>query len=755
MTGDESSVGRSAARREDERLLTGDASYTADRVPADALHLAFVRSDHAHADIEEIDTADAAALSGVRAVYTWDDIERSAMPGVISVTSAIDADVPGHPVLARDRVRYQGQPVAAVVAEDAYRARDGAEAVDVTYDPLPAVVDPVDAREEDAPRLFDGAPGNVANTNELGDREAVEDAFADAEHVVSLELENNRLIASALEPRAAVASVDGEKLTVEMTSQSPHGHQRKLASTLGTTESSIRVVSPDVGGGFGHKGHHHPGEAMAAMAAEWLDETVTWVATRSGNYLEGAHGRDHRTTAELALDSDGTFRGLRAATDAGVGGYGLGGGPALPGWYGRLLSSEYEIPAIHCETRSVFTNTAPVHSYRGAGRPEAIYVTERLVATAARELGFDPADLRRRNLIADDEFPYETAVGATYDSGDYEPALDDALAAIDYDDRESGRCDDGRYRGVGLACFVESTGGGFESGVVRVHRDGGVTAAAGTHSHGQGHRTTYAQIVADELPIAEDDIEVVEGDTDRIPTGTGTFGSRSTMMGGNALAEAAREVAEKARAIAAVLLDADADDVEAAEREYRARGESVSFADVASAAYGRTPDGIEPGLEATTFFESDASAYSFGTHAAAVAIDPETGEVEIEDYVAVDDCGTRINPGIVEGQVHGGVAQGVGQALSEHAVYGEDGDLLTDSMLSYALPRAWDVPELATLSRETPSPTNDLGVKGVGEAGTIGAPPAVVNAAVDALWGRGVRTLDMPLTPETVWRALD
>ncbi|WP_135830693.1 xanthine dehydrogenase family protein molybdopterin-binding subunit [Halorussus halobius] len=766
-------VGTETPRREDGPLLTGTAEFTDDLSAPGMAYLQFVRSEHGHAEVESVDASAAASREGVLGVYAWDDLAASDAPAVLSVASSrLDCDPPGHPVLARDRVRYHGQPVAAVVAETRAGARDAADAVAVDYDPLDAVVDPVTATREDAPTIFESAPDNVALTSELGDREATDEAFAAADRTVELDLVNNRLIPSALEPRAALARWDAadDRLTVEMTSQSPHGHRRDLSNTLGLPENAIRVVSPSVGGGFGHKGHHHPGEAMAGWAAMELGRPVKWTATRSENYLAGAHGRDHRTSAALAVDDDGTIRGLRAETHAGVGGYGLGGGPAMPGWYGRLLSSQYRIPAIHCETKSVFTTTAPVHSYRGAGRPEAVYVTERLVDAAARELDLDPAELRRRNLLDPDAFPYETPVGATYDSGDYEAALDAALDELDYGTlRETDRDDEGRYVGVGAACYVESTGGGFESGVVRVHPDGGVTAYAGTHSHGQGHATTYAQLVGDALGVPHDAVEVVEGDTDRVPKGTGTFGSRSTITGGNAVVESAEAVRENAERIAAHLLaeDSDAekdlapDDVTVADGEFRVAGDpdsgrSCTLAEVAAAAYGgRRPDDLDPGLEATTFYEAEGGAYSFGTHVAAVAVDPETGELEIERYVAVDDCGERVNPAIVEGQVHGGVAQGIGQARSERAVYGDDGRLVTTHLTDYAVPRAGHLPEFETGATVTPSPNNPLGVKGVGEAGTIAAPPAVVNAAVDALSGLGVRHLDMPLTDETLWRAIE
>jgi aerobic carbon-monoxide dehydrogenase large subunit len=766
-------TGTREKRREDAALLSGRAEYTDDHEPPGTVHLAFVRSEHGHADLESVDTSAAEAMGGVLGAYAWADVETSPSPGRLPL-SGIDRDVPAHPVLATDRVRYHGQPVAVVVAEDRYSARDAAAAVAVEYEPLEAVVDPrTAATDPDAPLIFEEAPNNVATTGELGDADATDEAFAEADRTVEIELMNNRLIPSALEPRAAVAAFDpDEGFTVTMTSQSPHGHRRKLAHTLGVREGRVRVVSPRVGGGFGHKGHHHPGEAMAAWCARELDHPVKWTATRRGNYLEGAHGRDHRTTAELAVDDDGTMRGLRVATDAGVGGYGLGGGAGMPVRYGRLLSSQYAIDAIHCETRAVFTNTAPVHSYRGAGRPEAVYVTERLVDVAAAELEMDPVELRRRNLVPPDAFPYETPVGATYDSGEYEPAMEKALEGIDYDDRRERSkaagdgVDDGRLRGVGVANYVESTGGGFESGLVRVLPDGDVEVYAGTHSHGQGHETTYAQLVADVLELPLERIHVSEGDTAAIPTGTGTFGSRSTIVGGSAVVESAEKVLADARLIAAAELDADAERIGYEDGTFAVAGvddsasleggsgadETVSFADVADAAYGYSlPDDLEPGLEATTFYELAGTAYTFGTHACVVAVDPDTGDVEIERYLAVDDCGERINPMIVEGQVHGGVAQGIGQARYEQVRYDEDGTLLTDAMASYGVPRAGDLPRIETDVTVTPSPLNDLGVKGIGEAGTIAAPPAVVNAVCDAL---GVDHVDMPLTEERVWRAI-
>lgn len=754
-------VGAGMERREDFRLLTGRGRYTDDLVDSDVIHLRFVRSPHGHARVADIETGSAETRSDVLGVFTWAHLRQSNVPGILPIADdALDCEVPGHPILARNRVRYDGQPVAAVVAETRGAAADAVRAVSVSYEPLSAVTDPVEATEEDAPTLYESAPDNVAVVTNLGDRDETTDAFAAADRVVELEVRNNRLIPSAIEPRAAVARTDGDGITVEMTSQSPHGHRRKLAHTLGRPEREIRVIAPDVGGGFGHKGHHHPGEAMAAWCASELDRTVSWTATRPENSRAGAHGRDHVTTAALALDDDGTFRGLRADTYAAAGAYSIGSGAVMPGWYGRLLSGQYAIPAIHCETRSVFTNTAPIHSYRGAGRPEAIYVVERLVAAAARETGLDPVDLRRRNQLEPDALPYETPVGASYDSGRYGKALDEAVEAVASTPQKSGAAekDANRYRGVGYGCYVESTGGGFESGVVRVHPDGSVTVYAGTHSHGQGHATTYAQVVADELGVPMESISVVEGDTERIPKGTGTFGSRSTITGGNAVAESARKVRERARQIAASELGAAPADLMDDGADFQVPGapeKKIRWADVARTAYSRSrPEGLDPGLEATTFYEAEGTAYTYGAHAAIVTVDIETGAVEIDRYVAVDDPGPQINPTIVEGQVHGGVAQGIGQALYEAARYTGAGGLETDSMARYGTPRAPQLPEIETLSIETPSPRNPLGVKGIGEAGTIAAPPAVVNAVLDALEPLGVNQIDMPLTPQTVWQAL-
>ncbi|MDY6819834.1 MAG: xanthine dehydrogenase family protein molybdopterin-binding subunit [Halobacteriales archaeon] len=758
-------VGAPVERREDPALLTGRADYTDDLTTPEMTYLAIHRSQRAHADIEGIDVEEAAAMDGVIGVYTWADIERSDAPGVIAITAPqVDAAIPGHPILARDRVRYQGEPVAAVVAADRYTAADAADAIRVTYDGKPTVTDPAAATDTDAPELFEAAPDNIAVDHELGDPTGTDEAFENAEQVVDLSLRNNRLIPNAIEPRAALADYDpaDRRLTVEMTSQSPHRHRTKLAATLGMPEQKLQVIAPTVGGGFGHKGHHHPGDALAAWCAIETDRPVKWTATRTENYLAGAHARDHATDASLAIDTDGTIRGLRVDATTNVGAYGLGYAPAIAASWGQLLAGQYAVPTLYCHTQAVFTNTAPVHSYRGAGRPEAIYVIERLLDNAARRLDIDPVTIRRQNQLRPDQFPHETPTGAVYDSGDYETALDAALETAEYDrlrERQRERRDAGELVGVGIANYVESTGAGFESGVVRVRPGGGVTVYAGSHSHGQGHETTYAQIVADELGVDPDSIEVIEGDTEQIPEGTGTFGSRSTVTGGGAVVESAKAVREKAERIAAHRLEADRADIEHGDGEFRVTGapdRSISFGEVAGAAYsGDLPDGVERGLEETTFFEPDGTAYTFGTHVAAIVVDRATGEIEIERYVAVDDCGRRINPRIVDGQIHGGVAQGIGQALYEHGQYDDNGNLVTGSLQDYAIPKIGHLPEIETEATVTPAPGNPLGAKGIGEAGTIAAPPAVVNAVVDALAPLGVDHVDMPLTPERIWRAIE
>jgi carbon-monoxide dehydrogenase large subunit len=754
-------LGAPLRRRRDPALITGEAEYTDDIQHPDTVHMAAVRSQYGHARIEGIDTSAAEDSEDVLAVYTHEDIAASDVPGRLAVWVEEEyATYPDRPVLADGRVRYQGEPVAVVIAESRSAAAEATDLVEPSYERLDAVTDPVDAVGGDAPTLHEAAPDNVALEWETGDEAAVETAFETAAEVIELDLVNNRLIPTAMEPRAAVARYDPEDgLTVEMTSQNPHLHREWLAETLGMAEADIRVRAPDVGGGFGSKIHHYPEEALAAFAAMELERPVKWQATRSEGFVSTSHGRDHRAHAELALDEDGHITGLRTDTHVGVGGYvsSAQASVAAPD-YAELLCGQYDVPAFHASVTGAFTNTAPVDAYRGAGRPEATYLIERLLTRAAHELGIDPVELRRRNLIAPDQFPYEAAAGRTYDSGDYERTLERALEAVGYEElreRQQQAREEGRYLGVGLSCYIEACGVGpglFESATVAFERPDRVVVRVGTHSHGQGHETTFAQIVSDRLGVPYDDIEVIEGDTAEVEAGRGTYGSRSAPVGGSAVVESAESVRERARSVAADRLEAGEADLEFEDGAFHVTGapeRSITIQEVAAAA-----EESGEGLAATERYDPPNFVFPFGTHVAVVEVDPDTGEIAFERYVAVDDVGNQINPKIVEGQIHGGIAQGIGQAVFEGARYDDNGQLLTGSLQDYAVPKSVQVPEMETDSTVTPCPHNPLGVKGVGEAGTIAAPPAVVNAVVDALEPFGVEHVDMPLTGETVWRAI-
>ncbi|WP_311173644.1 xanthine dehydrogenase family protein molybdopterin-binding subunit [Halobellus ordinarius] len=772
--------GSTVERREDSSLLTGEAEFTDDKLP-DAAHVSIVRSQYAHARIETIDLSEAEAQDGVIAAFTGEDIESSGIPNNIPTAWMLPGLVtPQYRIMATDKVRHTGDAVAAVVAEDRYKAHQAASLVDVEYERLESVTEPTEAVGAE-PTVHEEAEDNVAFDFELGDSEAVDQAFAEADNVASVELEQPKIIPNAVEPRAAAASYNpgSDELTLWMTSQNPHIHRMLLSTaTLGHPEHKLQVIAPEVGGGFGKKIYHYPDEAITAWCAKQLGRDVKWQAARSEDYATGSHGRDHVTEAEIAVDDDGTIHGLRAETHAGLGAHLLQFATATPSYlYATILSGEYEIPAIHCRVVGAFTNTAPVDAYRGAGRAEGIYVTERILDVAANELGMDPTELRRKNLIDPDDFPYASPVGVHYDSGEYERAMDRALELIDYEAQRERqkrlREEEDRYLGIGVANFVESAGlspskaagelgsvvGGWEAGVVRFHPSGKVTVYCGTSDQGQGHRTTLAQVAAQELGVPLDDVEVIEGDTDEVPQGMGTYGSRSAPVGGAAVSTSAEKVIEKARSIAAHQLEADEEDVEFEDGEFHIVGapdRSMSIQTIAHEAYisHDIPDEMEPGLEATSYYDPENFTFPFGTHIALVEVEPETGEVEIQRYVAVDDCGEQINPMIVEGQIHGGIAQGIGAALLESGEYDDEGNLVTGSMNDYALPRANDLPEYETDSTVTPSPHNPLGVKGVGESATIGATPTVVNAVVDALEPFGIDHLDMPLTNETIWSAV-
>jgi carbon-monoxide dehydrogenase large subunit len=774
-------LGSSIRRREDPALITGRGKYTDDLVLPGMTHAVIVRSPHAHARIRSIDTSKAAAQDGVIAVYTGKDIEQSDVGGVVPVGWLLpDLKTPAHPILAIDTVRYVGDGVAVVVAEDRYTARDAAELVVVDYEPLPAVTDAKGATEDGAVQIFEDAPNNIAFNWELGDKETTDAAFAKAAKTVTVDLRNNRILPFAMEPRGALADYDEKKgLTLRMTSQNPHVHRLLMSlASINLPEHKIRVIAPEVGGGFGSKIHHYPDEAIVSWCAMQIGRPVKWIATRSEGSLTDAHGRDHVTRAELAIDGEGRILGLRVHTYAALGSYLSTFAPCVPTFlHGTLMSGQYDIPAIHIGVVGTFTNTAPVDAVRGAGRPEATYVVERLMDLGAAELGLDPGEFRRRNFVPADAFPYQTQVALQYDSGNYEPALDKALEKAGYEDlrrqQKERRQEGGKPLGIGLCSYIEACGiapsavvgslgaqaGLYESAKVRVHPTGSVTVFTGSSDHGQGHETTFSQIVADRLGVEIDAVQVVHGDTEEVQFGMGTYGSRSAAVGGSAIAKSLDKIIAKGKKIAAHLMEASEGDLEFEDGEFRVRGapgKSTAWGDVTLQAYlaHNIPADIEPGLEETTFYDPANFTYPFGTHIAVVEVDPETGEIEILRYVAVDDCGNQINPMIVEGQVHGGIVFGLGQALWENAVYDDSGQMVTATLLDYALPKAHNLVSFERDHTVTPCPHNPLGVKGIGEAGAIASPAALVNAVVDALQPYGVRHLDMPLTPEKVWRAI-
>ena len=693
-----------------------------------------------------------------------------------------DIKTPAHPILAKEVVRYVGDGVAVVVATDRYVARDAAELVVVDYDPLPAVVDARKATEPGAHQIFEEAPNNIAFEWDLGDKDKTDAAFAGAAHVAQVELRNNRLIPHAVEPRAALASFDEYKgeLTLWMTSQNPHVHRLLMSlASISLPEHKIRIIAPEVGGGFGSKIHHYPDEAIVAWCAMELKRPVKWTATRSETNLTDAHGRDHVTKGEIALDAQGKILGLRVHTYAAMGAYLSTFAPAVPTYlYGTLLSGQYDIPAIYVKVWGTFTTTAPVDAYRGAGRPEATFVVERLMDLAADATGLEPTEIRRRNFVAADAFPYATQVALEYDSGNYEPNLDKALelsgyAALREEQKRRREAGSDKLLGIGVSCFIEACGlapsqvvgalgaqaGLWESAKIRVHPTGTVTVYTGSSAHGQGHETTFSQIVADRLGIDMDKVEIVHGDTGEVQFGMGTYGSRSAAVGGSAIASGVDKAIEKGKKIAAHMLEAAEEDIVFEDGQFSVKGspdKAKAWGDVVLAAYlaHDLPEGMEPGLETTAFYNPSNFVFPFGTHVAVVEVDRNTGEVQLERYLAVDDVGNVINPMIVEGQVHGGVAQGIGQALWEEAVYDENGQLLTGTLLDYAVPRAHKLPSFETARTVTPCPHNPLGVKGIGEAGSIASPAAVTNAVVDALKPFGVKHLDMPLKPEKIWRAM-
>ncbi|MFC7318992.1 xanthine dehydrogenase family protein molybdopterin-binding subunit [Halomarina halobia] len=779
-------IGEEVDRQEDPRLITGTATYIDDIARPRMVHAAILRSQFAHARINSIDTSEAERHPKVLAVYTATDLENAgvgSIPYIYRVPNIADTD---HAVLAREKARYQGKPIAVVVAEDRYAAHHATDLISVDYERLEAVIDPTEAIAESAPSIHERAENNVAFTWETGDKQRTAEAFADADRTFSFEFENQRIVPNALDPRGAVAEYSSvtQELTVHLPSQFPFTHQEAMAQVLDHPKRKIRIITPDVGGGFGSKTMYYPGETLTAFCAMQLERPVKWIETRTEAFQADEHGRGQVIEADVAV-RDGRISGLSVTTYAGIGGdlssKGVVGAATT---FGPLLSGQYTIPEIYFESFGVFTNATPTAPYRGVGRAEAAFTIERVMELVARELDEDPVEFRRSQFIPPEAFPYETPLGSTYDSGDYEGTLEKALEMVDYDEfreRQAELRTRGRYVGIGFSCFIEP--GGFaptnaskllgvdlpestirssfwESGVVRVHETGEVIAYCGTASHGQGSETTHAQVVADTLGVDVEQVAVTEGkDTKDGPAGSGSFGSRAAVMGGSALVKSAEKVVEKCRRIAAHRFDVPLEDVSFDRGRCVVRGEpdrSLTLAEIAVIAHLATdlPEGMEPGLEATSYFDPDGMTWSFGTHVAIVEVDPQTGDVDFERYVAVDDCGTQINPKIVDGQIHGGVAQGIGAALYEGAVYDDNGTLVNGSFQDYTLPKIEHVPQLELASTVTPSPLNPLGVKGVGEAGTIGAPPAVVNAVTDALRPFGIDHLEMPLTPEKVWRAV-
>ena len=772
--------GSSIKRREDPRLITGQAKYTDDFVLPGMAHMAVVRSPYAHARIKAIRTKKAAAMEGVLGVFTGKEMKDAGFGPIPCawVVPGSDTKTPPYPPIALDTVRYVGNAVAMVVATDRYLARDAAEAVEVDYDPLPAVANAEKATAKGQPQLHADVPNNVCFkwTVKGGDVDA---AFKSADVVVKERIINQRLVPNAIEPRAALAQYTPamNEVTLWVTSQNPHIVRFLLSLDTGIPEQKIRVIAPEVGGGFGSKLPHYPEDSMVIFASKMCGCPVKWTETRSENFRSTIHGRDHIQDVEMAAKKDGTILAIRAKVWANLGAYLSTASTGIPTiLHGLMLSGAYDIKNIHVDVYGVFTNTTPTDAYRGAGRPEATFMVERLVELVAQKLKMDPVDVRRKNFIPPFTDGHAVATGLTYDSGNYIAAFDKALAMAGYAalrKQQSELRKKGEYIGIGLCTYSEicglgpsqvagavGFGGGlWESAIVRFHPSGKVNVMVGISPHGQGEETTFAQIVSSELGVAVDDVEITHGDTERTPMGWGSYGSRSTPVGSGALMGAITKIKDKAKIVTAHLLEAAVEDIDYADGRFFVKGSPGKFKTIQDVALMANvawnyPKGLEPGLEAAAFFDPPNFVYPFGAHIAVVRVDTETGEVRLERYVAVDDCGRVINPMIVEGQIHGGIVQGIGQALWEGAVYDENAQLVTGSMMDYAIPKAADFPLFELAMTETPTNVNPLGVKGIGETGTIASTPAVYNAVMDALSPFGVGKLDMPLTPERVWRAI-
>lgn len=768
-------VGARIKRREDPRLIQGLAHYVDDIKLPDTLHVAILRSPYAHARINAIDTAAAQNLPGVKAVVTGDDI-KDTIGGI--PCAATDPEgfpgikVPHHPVLATDKVRFVGEPIAAVAATDAYIARDALDLIEVDCDLLDAVNSADAALAEGAPVLHEDWDDNLAFTWQIagGDIDA---AFAEADHIVSQRIDHQRLVPNPIETRGVLAQYTRGKdqLTLWSSTQIPHLLRTQLSIMLDMAENHVRVIAPEVGGGFGCKLNVYAEEALIGHLAKQLDQPVKWIESRRENFLHTIHGRDQVGQVELAVNSDGAILGLKYTVTADVGAYYQLLTPAIPTLTGLMLCGSYTFQNVQMDLTAAFTNKMATDAYRGAGRPEATYLIERMIDIVAHDLDLDPLDVRRKNFIGKDAFPHETGTALAYDSGDYTAALDRALKMADYDALRQQQADlraRGRYLGIGFSTYVEICGmgpsaampaGGWESSTVRVDPTGKVTVLTGVSPHGQGQETTFAQLVADGLGVDLEDIRIIHGDTDAVQYGIGTFGSRATAVGGTAMVHAMGKIKDKVIKIAAHLMESNPQDIVLEDGKYSVHGapeSGLSLAEIAQVAHvgvGLPPE-TEPGLAESHFFEPPNFTYPFGTHLAVVEVDADTGEVDLQRYIAVDDCGNIINPLIVEGQVHGGIAQGVGQALYEEAIYDATGQMLTGSFMDYALPKAHDFPRFELDNTVTPSPVNPMGVKGVGEAGTIGSTPAIANAVIDALKPFGVRHIDLPLRPEKLWKLM-
>ncbi|HLG80914.1 MAG TPA: xanthine dehydrogenase family protein molybdopterin-binding subunit [Bradyrhizobium sp.] len=772
-------IGASVVRKEDKRFITGKGRYVDDIKLVGMTHAHFIRSPHAHAKVKSIDPSEALKMPGVLAVLNGKELVEDKVGNLIcgwAITSKDGSPMKmgAWPALAPETVRFVGQAVAVVIAESKNLARDAAEAVVVEYEELPSVPDVHAAIKPGAPQLHPEAPGNIVYDWTIGDEAAVKDAFAKAANVVTLDLTNNRLVPNAMEPRAAIADYDTaeEHFTLYTTSQNPHVARLVLSAFYNIApEHKLRVIAPDVGGGFGSKIYIYPEEMVCLWASKKVGRPIKWTGDRSEAFLTDAHGRDHVTHAQMAFDKDNKILGLKVTTHANFGAYMSLFSSAVPTYlYATLLSGQYVIPAIHAEVIGVYTNTTPVDAYRGAGRPEASYLLERMMETAARQLKVDPTDLRTANFIR--QFPYQTPVIMTYDTGDFIASLEAAKKAIDYAGfpaRKAKAKTEGKLRGIGVSCYIEACGiapskavgslgagvGLWESAEVRVNPVGTIEILTGSHSHGQGHETTFCQLVADRLGISIDQVSIVHGDTDKVQFGMGTYGSRSAAVGLTAILKAMEKMEAKAKKIAAHALEAAEGDIVIENGEFKVAGtdKKIALPMVALAAYTahNLPDGMEPGLKETAFYDPTNFTFPAGAYICELEVDQATGKTSFVNFVAADDFGRLINPMIVEGQVHGGLAQGIGQALLEGAVYDGNGQLVTASFMDYTMPRADDLPSFKLSHTTTLCPGNPLGIKGCGEAGAIGASAAVINAITDAI---GNNKLEMPATPDRVWHAI-